>query len=84
MLVEFAVMNHERGWAQQLHVGALRDNNQRMFAALGPDTGYDSIGDWPQAQALSRRARPLGGHDDELSAEALLIGQTHGGCKASQ
>jgi glucuronate isomerase len=54
MLYEFAVLDHARGWTQQFHLGALRNNNSRAMAALGPDTGYDSIGDWPVAQALSR------------------------------
>lgn len=35
----------EKGWAMQLHLGALRNNNKRMFKLLGPDTGFDSIGD---------------------------------------
>ena len=43
----------ERGWTMQLHLGALRNNNARLLGALGPDTGFDSIGDWPQAAALS-------------------------------
>ncbi len=43
-----------RGWVMQLHLGALRNNNTRLLRALGPDTGFDSIGDWPQAEALSR------------------------------
>jgi len=44
---------HEYGWVQQLHLGALRNNNARMHRILGPDTGWDSIGDYPQAQKLS-------------------------------
>lgn len=44
---------HERGWTQQFHLGALRNNNKRMEGLLGPDTGFDSIGDWKQASALS-------------------------------
>jgi glucuronate isomerase len=44
----------ERGWAMQLHMGALRNNNARMFERLGPDTGYDAVGDWDMAAALSR------------------------------
>ena len=44
---------HEFGWVQQLHLGALRNNNARMHRILGPDTGWDSIGDYPQAQKLS-------------------------------
>lgn len=42
------------GWVMQLHIGAMRNNNSRMFAKLGPDCGYDSIGDAPFAFALSR------------------------------
>ena len=42
----------ERGWTMQLHLGALRSANTRLLRALGPDTGFDSIGDWPQAAAL--------------------------------
>jgi glucuronate isomerase len=54
MLYHFAVMDHERGWTQQIHYGAMRNNNSRMFETLGPDTGFDSIGDWPVAKPLSR------------------------------
>lgn len=43
-----------RGWTQQFHLGALRNNNTRLLAALGPDTGFDSIGDFSHAVALSR------------------------------
>ncbi|MGF1557683.1 MAG: glucuronate isomerase [Flavobacteriaceae bacterium] len=45
---------HEFGWVQQFHLGALRNNNSRMLQTLGPDTGWDSIGDWSQAKNLSR------------------------------
>ena len=44
---------HAMGWAQQFHLGAIRDNNKRLLSQLGPDTGFDSIGDYPQARALS-------------------------------
>jgi len=54
MLYEFAVMDHERNWTQQYHFGALRNNNKRMFEAVGPDKGFDSIGDFPVATALSK------------------------------
>ncbi|MFA5424006.1 MAG: glucuronate isomerase [Phycisphaerae bacterium] len=54
VLHEFCLMDAEAGWVMQLHIGALRNNNTRLFKTIGPDTGFDSIGDWPQAQALSR------------------------------
>jgi glucuronate isomerase len=44
---------HKNGWVQQFHLGALRNNNQRMLQRLGPDTGFDSIGDFSQAVSLS-------------------------------
>ncbi|QCR37316.1 glucuronate isomerase [Nissabacter sp. SGAir0207] len=43
-----------RGWVQQYHIGALRNNNTRMLRTLGPDTGFDSINDQPLAEPLSR------------------------------
>jgi len=53
MLYEFAVMDHAKGWVQQFHVGAIRNNNRRRFETLGPDKGYDSIGDFEMARAMS-------------------------------
>lgn len=47
MLYENAVLNHEKGWVQQFHYGAIRNNNTRMFNIMGADTGYDSINDIP-------------------------------------
>jgi glucuronate isomerase len=44
---------HKNAWVQQFHLGALRNNNQRMLQRLGPDTGFDSIGDFSQALSLS-------------------------------
>lgn len=44
----------KRGWVMQLHIGALRNNNTRMFKLLGADSGFDSIGDAPVAYPLSR------------------------------
>ncbi len=46
--------NHEKGWAQQFHAGAIRNNNSRLLLRLGADAGVDSIGDWPMAEAMSR------------------------------
>lgn len=45
ILLDFARMDYAKGWAQQFHIGAIRDNNTRMFNILGPDTGYDAIHD---------------------------------------
>lgn len=53
LLYHLGVMYHAKGWTQQFHLGALRNNNSRMMRTLGPDTGFDSIGDWPQASALA-------------------------------
>jgi glucuronate isomerase len=44
MMIELCRMNHRRGWTQQFHVGAMRNNNERMLNLMGPDTGWDSIG----------------------------------------
>jgi glucuronate isomerase len=54
MLFEFGRMDHLQGWTQQFHIGALRNNNTRLLTAVGPDTGFDSIGDKPVAEPLSR------------------------------
>jgi glucuronate isomerase len=54
MLYDLAIMDHASGWTQQLHLGAMRNNSTRMMQSLGPDTGFDSIGDYPQASALGR------------------------------
>jgi len=53
MLLQFAEWDCEKGWIQQFHLGALRNNNGRMMQTLGPDTGWDSIGDFKQGRALS-------------------------------
>lgn len=54
MLVTFAEWDHEKGFVQQYHLGALRNNNSRMLQQLGPDTGWDSIGDFSQAKTLAK------------------------------
>ena len=53
MLVHFAEWDWEKGWVQQFHLGALRNNNARMMQELGPDTGWDSIGDFTLGKSLS-------------------------------
>jgi glucuronate isomerase len=54
MLYEGAIMDWEKGWTQQFHYGAIRNNNTRLFKQLGPDTGFDSIGDFTVAKNMSR------------------------------
>ena len=54
MLYHFALWDHEKGWVQQFHLGALRNNNSRLLESLGPDTGWDSIGDFQQGPMLSK------------------------------
>jgi glucuronate isomerase len=53
LMLLFGQMDAKRGWVQQLHLGAIRNNNTRLMKQLGADTGLDSIGDWPQAQTLA-------------------------------
>lgn len=53
MMVFFGQLDAAKGWTKQLHLGALRNNNTRLLTQLGPDTGFDSIGDFPQCGALS-------------------------------
>ncbi len=54
LMREVARWNAEKGWTLQLHLGALRSNNSRMFKAIGPDTGFDSISDMPQVATMGR------------------------------
>ena len=63
MLVHFAFWDHEKGWVQQYHLGALRNNNARMLSILGPDTGWDSIGDFSQGRQLSKFLNKLDTED---------------------
>jgi glucuronate isomerase len=54
IMIELCKMNHEKGWTQQFHVGALRNNNSRKFRQMGPDTGWDSIGVPQDAVKMSK------------------------------
>jgi glucuronate isomerase len=65
LMVFFGRLDAEKGWTKQLHLGARRNNNTRRYHELGPDTGFDSIGDWPQANAL-------GSYLDRLDQEKAL------------
>ena len=63
-------MNHKRGWTQQFHVGAMRNNNSRMFRQMGPDTGWDSIGVPQDALKMSRFLSSL--DDTDQLAKTIL------------
>lgn len=65
LMLAFGRMDAQRGWTKQLHMGALRNNNTRLFKQLGPDIGCDSIDDMPQAGKLSW-------YLDQLDAEGNL------------
>jgi glucuronate isomerase len=54
ILYNLCKMYHAKGWVQQFHLGALRDNNSRLLEKLGADTGCDSMGDFSQAEAMSK------------------------------
>ncbi|MEI7588275.1 MAG: glucuronate isomerase [Chitinophagia bacterium] len=66
MLLHFAEWDWKKGWIQQYHLGALRNNNSRMLNLIGPDTGWDSIGDFSQAVSLSKFLNKLD-TDDKLA-----------------
>jgi len=70
MLYHFAIWDHEKGWVQQYHLGALRNNNSRQLSILGPDTGWDSIGDFQQGPALSRFLNRL--DEDNQLAKTII------------
>lgn len=65
MMLFFGQLDAKRNWTKQLHLGARRNNNSRRFGVLGPDTGYDSIGDWLQGDGL-------GAYLDALEKESAL------------
>ncbi len=54
ILTQLCRFYHAKGWVQQFHLGAMRNNNSRMKRTLGADTGFDSIGDFPQARSMSK------------------------------
>ena len=70
LLVELGRLNHRFGWTQQFHFGALRNNNTRTFQTLGPDTGFDSIGDGDVAKELAQYLDTLE-QTDELTRTIL-------------
>ncbi|MCY7420448.1 MAG: glucuronate isomerase [Chitinophagaceae bacterium] len=70
MLVQFAEWDWEKSWVQQYHLGAMRNNNSRMLQNLGPDTGWDSIGDYSQGTSLSKFLNKLD-KEDKLARTIL-------------
>ncbi len=70
LLFHLAVMDHEKNWVQQYHVGAMRNNNYKMFRQVGPDTGFDSIGDLPVAGQMAQFLDKLN-REDKLAKTIL-------------
>jgi glucuronate isomerase len=54
LMLFFGRLDAAKGWTKQLHLGAIRSANSRRLTELGPDTGFDSIGDWPQAELFCK------------------------------
>ena len=65
LMIYFGELDARRGWTKQMHFGALRNGNSKGLRDLGPDTGFDSIGDWPQIDRLA-------GYMDELAGRGSL------------
>lgn len=65
LMLFFGHLDAKRGWTKQLHLGAQRNNNSRALRDLGPDTGFDSMGDW-------RQVEPLAKYLDRLEREGAL------------
>jgi glucuronate isomerase len=65
LMLFFGRLDAEKGWTKQIHLGAMRNGNTRLLKQLGPDTGFDSIGDFPQAAALA-------GYLDRLDQDQAL------------
>lgn len=70
MMLFFGRLDAEKGWTKQLHLGAMRNNNRRLFRKIGPDIGCDSIGDYRQGEALSAY---LGQLDDENALPRMVV-----------
>jgi glucuronate isomerase len=70
MMYELCKMNHKRGWVQQFHLGAIRNNNTRIFRNVGLDTGHDSIGNNQDSYRMSRFLDLLD-NEDKLAKSIL-------------
>ena len=71
MLYEFAVLDHSKGWVQQFHIGAIRNNNTGMFNKLGADTGFDSIADKLVAEDMSKIPKSPGNRRETYQNHSL-------------
>ena len=63
MMLHFGQLDAAKGWTKQMHLGARRNNSTRGFRVAGADTGFDSIGDWPQVASLGRYMDRLDGEN---------------------
>src|SRR5690606_8483657 len=70
VLFELGKLYHAKGWVQQFHLGPIRNNNTRKLRLLGPDTGFDSIGDFPQAENMSRFLNAL--EEEDALAKTII------------
>jgi glucuronate isomerase len=70
LMIFFGALDSQKGWTKQLHLGALRNVNTRAYRSLGPNTGTDSIGDFPQAQKLGAYLDAL---DRENSLPKMIL-----------
>jgi glucuronate isomerase len=70
VMFELGIMNAEKKWTQQFHIGALRNNNSRMLRTIGADSGYDSIGDLDAAAPLAKYLNAL---DDQNKLTKTIL-----------
>lgn len=77
VLTELCKMYHAKGWVQQFHLGALRNNNERGLRELGPDTGFDSMGDFNQGVRMSRFLNNLDNSDQLTKTVVYNLNPVH-------
>ncbi len=70
LMLHFGRLDAAKGWTKQLHLGAYRSANTRKLAELGPDTGFDSMGDWNQIESLGAYLNQL---ESENSLPRLIL-----------